>query len=115
MSSIQTAGAAGSVNAKPSYMSKKSSHTVLFSAPNPADAVVLDTPTLIRLLPPRLRDTLRDNDHVFGEGSRVEGATLILGVWGYGLHDANAFRWKCAYGVPRVPSPVKKIRPATSR
>ncbi|HZQ95267.1 MAG TPA: hypothetical protein VFA67_09695 [Candidatus Sulfotelmatobacter sp.] len=81
------------------YMSKKTSRTFLFSAANPDAVVVLDTPTLIQLLPPDSRDMLRGNDHVFIEGSRVQGDALYLRVWGYGARDVNGFRWSCSYSI----------------
>jgi hypothetical protein len=60
---------------------------------------MLDSATLIRLLPAELRPALRDNDHVFVEGSRVEQNTLQLTVWGYGQHDPNGFRHRCEYNL----------------
>lgn len=81
------------------YLNKKTSRALVFSAAGPEDAVMLDKPTLIRLVPAELRATLRENDHVFVEGSRVEGETLHLRVWGYGQHDGNGFRWRCEYGL----------------
>jgi hypothetical protein len=81
------------------YLNKKTSRALVFSAAGPEDPVMLDMPTLIRLVPAELRATLRANDHVFVEGSRVEGETLHLRVWGYGQHDGNGFRWRCEYGL----------------
>jgi hypothetical protein len=81
------------------YMSKKTSRTLLFSVEDAEQAVVLDTPRLIQLLPSELRETLRDNDHVFIEGSRMEQMSLSFRVWGYGHRDTNGFRWQCKYGV----------------
>jgi len=80
------------------YLNKKTSRALVLSAAGP-ESVLLDKPTLIRLVPAELRTTLRDNDHVFVEGTRVEGETLHLGVWGYGQHDANGFRWRCEYAL----------------
>jgi hypothetical protein len=79
------------------YVGKRTSRALVFSAAVAQDAVMLDTATLIRLLPPELRPALRDNDHVFVEGSRVEQETLHLTVWGYGRHDPNGFRYRCEY------------------
>lgn len=79
------------------YVDKKTSRALVFSAAGPEDPVMLDRPTLIRLVPAELRATLRENDHVFVEASRVEERTLHLRVWGYGQHDANGFRWRCEY------------------
>lgn len=81
------------------YVNKKTSRALVFSAAGSEDAVMLDKPALIRLVPAELRATLRENDHVFVEGSRVEGETLHLRVWGYGQHDANGFRWRCEYSL----------------
>ena len=81
------------------YLNKKTSRALVLSAAGPEESVMLDKPTLIRLVPADLRATLRDNDHVFVEGSRVEGETLHLRVWGYGQHDANGFRWRCEYSL----------------
>ncbi len=81
------------------YLSKKTARTLWFSATDSEQVTVLDTPTVIQLLPSELRDTLRDNDHVFIEGSRVQGTSLFLRVWGYGRHDPNGFRWKCSHSL----------------
>jgi len=81
------------------YLSKKTSRVLVFSTARPEDPVMLDKPTLIRLVPVELRPTLRENDHVFVEGSRVEKETLYFRVWGYGQHDANGFRWRCEYAL----------------
>ena len=81
------------------YLNKKTSRALVFSAAGAEDPVMLDMPTLIRLVPAELRATLRENDHVFVEGSRVEGETLHLRVWGYGQHDPNGFRWRCEYAL----------------
>jgi hypothetical protein len=81
------------------YVSKRTSRALLFSAVTPQDPVILDKATLIRLVPPELRPSLRENDRVFVEGSRVEQETLHLTVWGYGQHDANGFRYRCQYAL----------------
>ena len=81
------------------YVGKRTSRTLVFSAVNQQDPVMLDSATLIRLLPPDLRPALRENDHVFVEGSRVEQDTLHLSVWGYGRHDPNGFRYRCQYNL----------------
>ena len=81
------------------YLSKRTSRALVFPMPGPGEPVLLDQPTLIRMVPPELRETLRKNDHVFVEGSKVEGETLYLRVWGYGQHDANGFRWGCEYSL----------------
>jgi len=59
--------------------------------------VVLDKPTLIRLVPYEMRPALEENNHVFIEASRLEDDVLFVRVWGYGRHDPNGFRWRCQY------------------
>lgn len=81
------------------YLNKRTSRALVFKVPNPDDTVVLDAPSLIRMVSPDLRAPLRENDHVFVEASHLEGDTLRLHVWGYGRHDANGFRWTCDYGL----------------
>jgi hypothetical protein len=78
---------------------KRTSRALVFSATGAEDSVMLDEPTLVRLVPAELRPTLRENDHVFVEASAVEEDTFRLGVWGYGQHDAKGFRWHCAYSL----------------
>jgi hypothetical protein len=79
------------------YLSQKTSRALVFVPTNGLAPVVVDKPTLTSLLPLELRDTLRENDHVFIEASGLEGRTLYLRVWGYGQHDAGGFRWRCQY------------------
>lgn len=79
------------------YVAKRTSRTLVFFVVATQDAIMLDTATLIHLLTPELRPALRDNDHVFIEGSRVEHDILHLTVWGYGRHDLNGFRYRCEY------------------
>jgi len=81
------------------YVSRKSSRVVVFSATDPDISVMLDSGALIQLVPAEMRGSLRENDHVFVEGSRVEEETLYLRVWGYGRRDADGFRWSCTYGL----------------
>lgn len=81
------------------YVSKKTSRTLLFSVSSPENVVAIDKTTLIGLVPAELRPTLRENDHVFIEASRVDETTLRLRVWGYGKHDASGFRWSCDYAL----------------
>lgn len=81
------------------YVSKKNSRVLVFSAADPDRSVMLDSGTLIQLVPAEMRGSLRENDHVFVEGSRVEEETLYLRVWGYGRRDVDGFRWSCAYGL----------------
>ncbi|HST10607.1 MAG TPA: hypothetical protein VLL05_09530 [Terriglobales bacterium] len=79
------------------YVGKRTSRALVFSVAQPVDPVVLDKRTLVYLVPATLRATLRENDHVFIEASRVEKETLALRVWGYGQHDSAGFRWNCEY------------------
>ena len=81
------------------YVGKRTSRALVFSATAAKDPIMLDKITLTRLVPAELRPSLRENDHVFVEGSRVEHDTLYLAVWGYGQHDANGFRWRCEYSL----------------
>lgn len=81
------------------YVSKRTSRALVFSAVAAEDPVMLDKTTLLRLVPAQLRPALRENDHVFIEGSRVEQDILHLTVWGYGQHDANGFRYRCEYAL----------------
>jgi hypothetical protein len=79
------------------YVGKKTSRARVFSAADAIDPIVLDQRTLVRLIPVDLRTTLRENDHVFVEASRVAEHILHLRVWGYGRHDPSGFRWRCEY------------------
>jgi hypothetical protein len=81
------------------YVGKRTSRALVFSATVVEDPVMLDKITLTRLVPAELRPSLRENDHVFVEGSRVKQDKLYLTVWGYGQHDANGFRWRCEYAL----------------
>jgi len=81
------------------YLSKRTSRALVFSVTGSQDPVILDKPTLIRMVPPELRDVLREDDHVFVEASRLEESTLYLRVWGYGPRDVNGFRWYCRYAL----------------
>jgi hypothetical protein len=81
------------------YVAKKTSRALVFSTARPDYPVMLDKPTLIRLVPVELRPALRENDHVFIEAWRVDAGKLDLRVWGYGQHDANGFRWRCEYAL----------------
>jgi hypothetical protein len=80
------------------YVGKKSSRALVFS-PATEDAVMLDSSTLIQMVPAEMRPTLRENDHVFIEASKIERETFLFRVWGYGKRDGNGFRWKCEYGL----------------
>ncbi len=81
------------------YVGKKTSRALVFSASAAQDPVMLDSATLTRLLPVELRPALRENDHAFVEGSRVEQDTLYLTVWGYGQRDPKGFRYRCQYSL----------------
>jgi hypothetical protein len=81
------------------YVGKRTSRALVFSATVVEDPVMLDKITLTRLVRAELRPSLRENDHVFVEGSRVQQDKLYLTVWGYGQHDANGFRWRCEYAL----------------
>jgi hypothetical protein len=81
------------------YVGKRTSRALVFSPTSTDDPVMLDKTALIRLVPPELRPALRENDHVFIEGSRVEQDSLHLAVWGYGPHDPNGFRHTCEYSL----------------
>lgn len=81
------------------YVGKRTSRALVFSATVVEDPVMLDKITLNRLVPAELRPSLRENDHVFVEGSRVKQDKFYLTVWGYGQHDANGFRWRCEYAL----------------
>ena len=81
------------------YVGRRTSRALVFSATAVEDPMLLDKITLTRLVPAELRPSLRENDHIFVEGSRVEHDTLYLAVWGYGQHDANGFRWRCEYSL----------------
>ncbi len=78
---------------------KKNSRALVFSATGTEEAVMLNAPTLIRLVPPERRAQLRENDHVFVEATQVEQDNLDLRVWGYGHHDPDGFRWRCTYAL----------------
>jgi len=81
------------------YVGKRTSRALVFSAVSAQDPVMIDKATLIQLVPVELRPPLRENDHVFIEGSRVEQDTVHLSVWGYGQHDPNGFRYHCEYAL----------------
>ncbi len=81
------------------YVGKRTSRALVFSAAMLEDPLMIDKATLTRLVPAELRPALRENDHIFIEGSRVEEETLYLAVWGYGQHDQNGFRWRCEYAL----------------
>jgi hypothetical protein len=83
------------------YVGKRTSRALVFSATAAEDPVMLDKIELTHLAPVELRPSLRENDHVFVEGSRVEHNTLYLAVWGYGRRDANGFRWRCEYSLQK--------------
>jgi hypothetical protein len=79
------------------YVGKRTSRALVFSMAHLDSPILLDQPTMIGLVPLGLRPTLRENDHVFVEGVRVESTTLYLRVWGRGQHDPGGFRFHCEY------------------
>ena len=81
------------------YVGKKTSRALVFAASSSAEPVLLDAPGLIQMVDVELRPMLRENDHVFVEGSRLEEKTFHFRVWGYGKHDPNGFRWNCRYSL----------------
>jgi hypothetical protein len=94
------------------YVGKKTSRALVFSATGSEDPVMLNKSTLIYLVPAQLRATLRENDHVFVEAESVGQGTLHFRVWGYGTHDANGFRWRCAYTLRDGNATCKEENPA---
>jgi hypothetical protein len=81
------------------YVSKHTSRALVFAADNSRDPLIIDKTLLTGLVPVNLRPQLRENEHVFIEGARINGETLTLRVWGYGQHDANGFNWLCEYNL----------------
>lgn len=81
------------------YLSKHTSRVRIFPADDSRDPVVIDQSLLTRVAPVDLRPQIRENDHVFVEASQIDGDTLMIGVWGYGKHDPNGFRWRCQYSL----------------
>lgn len=79
------------------YLGRKTSRALVFAAASSDEPVLLDAPGLIQMLPVDLRPTLRENEHLFVEASRLEQETFFFRVWGYGKHDPNGFRWNCQY------------------
>lgn len=81
------------------YVGKKTSRVLVFAASGAEEPLVLDTSTLIQLVPVELRPALRENDHAFVEASRLDAAIFYFRVWGYGKHDPDGFRWNCGYSL----------------
>ena len=79
------------------YVGKRTSRALVFAATSSREPVLLDTPNLIQMVDVEMRPTLRENDHVFVEASRLEQETFYFRVWGYGKHDPDGFRWNCQY------------------
>jgi hypothetical protein len=79
------------------YVARRTSRAWVFPVATRRDAVMFNKPTLVRMVPPKLRATLEENDHVFVEAARVEKETLFLRVWGYGPRNPQGFRWSCQY------------------
>lgn len=81
------------------YMGKKTSRMLVLDVTRPEDSILIDLPTLVRLVAVQFREALRQNDHVFVEASKLEGTILHFRVWGYGQHDPNGFAWGCEYAM----------------
>jgi hypothetical protein len=81
------------------YVGRKTSRALVFSAMSLNEPVMLDASGLIQMVDVEMRSTLRENDHVFVEASRLEEDTFYFRVWGYGKHDPNGFRWNCRYSL----------------
>lgn len=79
------------------YVGKRTSRALVFAATSSSDPVLLDTASLKQFVDVEMRPTLRENDHVFVEASRLEQETFYFRVWGYGKHDPDGFRWNCQY------------------
>jgi hypothetical protein len=79
------------------YPGRKTSRALVFAAASSEEPALLDAPGLIQMLPVELRPTLRENDHLFVEASRLEREIFFFRVWGYGKHDPNGFHWNCQY------------------
>ena len=79
------------------YVGKRTSRIVVFPLAHLDEPVLLNETELVRLVPADLRQTLRDNNHVFVEASRIEAGKLYFRVWGYGARNTNGFGWQCEY------------------
>lgn len=79
------------------YVSKMTSRAWVFPTDEGSSPVVLDQPSLVRMIPVPLRDVLRENDHVFLEANNLKAGVLLLRVWGHGAHDRKGFQWNCTY------------------
>jgi hypothetical protein len=81
------------------YVGKKTSRALIFTSAMGGESYVLDPPGLISSVQIELRPMLRENDHLFVEGSSMEHDIFRFRVWGYGRHDPNGFRWNCEYAL----------------
>jgi hypothetical protein len=81
------------------YVGKKTSRALVFAATSLNEPVLIDASGLIQMVDVGMRATLRENDHVFVEASRLEEDTFYFRVWGYGNHDPSGFRWNCRYSL----------------
>ena len=79
------------------YVGKKTSRAFAFPIVGSQDVLLIDESTVEKAVTPELRETLRGNDHVFVEASRLENSIFYFRTWGYGSHDKNGFRWSCQY------------------
>lgn len=79
------------------YVGKKTSRALVLAASSSVDPMLIDAAGLLQIVEVEMRSTLRENDHLFVEASRLEDNTFYFRVWGYGRHDPNGFRWNCRY------------------
>jgi hypothetical protein len=79
------------------YASKRTARALVFRLDRPNEYLVIDKPHLMAQLQEGHRAQLERNDHVYLEVSRIEGDSLVLRVWGYGVRDPDGFRFQCAY------------------
>jgi len=81
------------------YVGKKTSRAVVVEATGAVAPVLLDTSTLVQMVPVEMRPMLRENDHAFVEASRIDSEKFYFQVWGYGQHDRSGFHWDCEYAL----------------
>ncbi len=81
------------------YVGKKTSRALLFAPVTTEQAIMINAPSLLRVIEPELRETLRGNDHVFVEAARFEENTFYFRVWGYGQQSPKGFKWGCRYSL----------------
>lgn len=81
------------------YVGKKTSRAWLFPVDSQRAAIRIDKPLLTHLVPVEFRETLRQNEHVFVEATKVERDALLFRVWGYGSHAGTGFHLQCEYAL----------------